>query len=129
MRELKFRAWKYPYMISDLNLNSIAKESEWKLASNIDDYVITQFTGLKDKNGVDIYEEDIFCDVLSENKGVVKYGLYSHFLDDKRLSQFGNHIGFYVYFENQRLRKDLDYWATNQLILGNIYENPELLKP
>lgn len=77
----------------------------------IDENTVGQFTGLKDKNGVEIYEGDILSD---ENltKGIVKYDNYeAAFLVDFSKNDIHNLI-------------DVDTWAE---VIGNIYENPELL--
>jgi len=90
---------------------------------------IGQFTGLLDKNGVKIWDGDKFQDVFSDNIGVVKFGAYHHCFDDKRLIEFGSHVGFYVDFENGAIRKDLDYWAKNREVVGNIHDvNPQVPK-
>jgi len=76
---------------------------------------IMQFTGLKDKNGKEIYEGDILCNP-KQLKGTVVY----------------YEAGFYL----EAKRKDSSVWymplntgmLLNKEVIGNIYENPELIK-
>ena len=87
---------------------------------------LLQYTGLKDKNGIEIYEGDI---------------LICHEYDSsdcgKRIVQTFNNavVGFsdgnYYYFPkgNMKMPHQLLMDAYNPLIIGNIYENPELLIP
>ena len=76
-------------------------------------YVLMQFTGLEDKNGIEIYEGDIvecFNDGLSEV--LFRKGSFG------TLTYTSRGIDFYTFNEV--------YGACE--IIGNIYENPELLE-
>ncbi len=108
MRELKFRlTWKggiensYPdkWFHRDYDIYHISDKFS-HLPRNTK---IRQYTGLKDKNGVEIYEGDI-----------IKYGL--HF--DECFTIIWNYSDLEMLYRN-----------SNQVeVIGNIYENPELLQ-
>ena len=76
--------------------------------------IFTQSTGLKDKNGKEIFEGDVLTSQNYPVKGVVEFrtdlGLWVHYLKG------------YSYFEY------LGNVAGSKEIIGNIYENPELLE-
>src|ERR1051325_630616 len=57
-REIKFRVWDKKNKSWSKGLATIAFAPEINLSSN-DSYIIQQYTGLKDKNGREIYEGDI----------------------------------------------------------------------
>lgn len=80
-------------------------------------FILLQYTGLKDKNGTEIYEGDII-DAGSIHKGYVVYRGAS-------------------FTEEPIRKKDKPYWAyrpfgnldmSKREVIGNIYENPELLE-
>ncbi len=107
MREIKFRQWikrikQFHYFsYSD---GFIQGPSEASLSIN----PIMQFTGLYDKNGKEIYEGDILSNDF-DPRGVVV------FIDN----------GFWLVRSNgDRHMPNLEY----REIIGNIHENPELLK-
>ena len=74
MREIRFRAW-----IPDLELMEYAPQIREKDVGNMndifidDDVVFMQYTGLKDKNGVEIYEGDIIKSYFLRKNGVIEY--------------------------------------------------------
>ena len=88
---------------------------------------LCQFTGLCDKNGNKIWENDIIKYHFGENYAPIKYGCYQNCFD----SQKTEHVGFYVdWSDGKCLRNDLGYWINmvDTMPVGNIFDNPELLQ-
>lgn len=83
---------------------------------------ICQFTGLCNKNGKKIWENDI----VNHNGeyAPVKFGRYCSSFD------YGNYnFGFYVDFPEETFyRKELGYWCRKVKSAGNIFDNKELLQ-
>ena len=88
----------------------------------VDPETICRFTGLYDKNGKKIWENDI----VNHNGeyAPVKFGRYCSCFD------YGNYnFGFYVDFPEETFyRKELGYWCRKAETAGNVFDNPELLQ-
>ena len=108
---------------------------EWDAIAGIPENVsiladtICQCTGLKDKNGKLIWEKDIVKDLFSDACAQIKYGSYQSCFDSTKTE----HVGFYVDWSGKytkRYRKDLGYWINmvNAEVIGNIFDNPELVE-
>lgn len=95
----------------------------------INESTLCQCTGLRDKNGNLIWENDIVKDLFSDACAQIKYGSYQSCFDSTKTE----HVGFYVDWSGKytkRYRKDLGYWTNmvNAEVIGNIFDNPELLE-
>lgn len=106
MRVIKVRAWDREEKRMVYNLEWI-----WCGSAKSVRYVYMLFTGLKDKNNREIYDGDIlmYPDKRRRKKVVVEYGIWY-------CEEYGTYVGF---------RVDEDY--RNMVVVGNIYENPELI--
>lgn len=127
-REIKFRAWdkttKSMHHVEEMMWNSPSPKEGFNpkyirlrghgsefhrhaqfVSSNI---VLMQFTGLLDKNGVEIYEGDIVRDILGW---------------EIEVKWFDRHTGFIPFAGGcgEQLSEMCE-------VIGNIYENPGLLK-
>lgn len=107
---------------TDRRGNSFLHE-EWEDEVIGDDVILMQYTGILDKNGVEIYEGDIVKD--SEIKGCVKFGEVREYNSDSG----GDDVftGFYVDYKDLFIEGFDSKTSKRYEILGNIYENPELL--
>lgn len=137
MREIKFRAWqphasyhRQPgmYLVDDMVWHKVTDEQpnagEVFLTSQVgtsrsseffEDVVIMQYTGLKDKNGVEIYEGDIVR--------------HNQHWSDKRTQSVVEWIDSCAQFDpfgSSDWALGIKYDEVE--VIGNIYENPDLLE-
>ncbi|GED64328.1 YopX family protein [Lysinibacillus fusiformis] len=128
MREIKFRAWMENKMLSHEDLVDMDQESYAMytiLTEPQEDITFMQLTGLKDKNGKEIYEGDIveYNDFNSLRTG-------GHAEDKIIVGKVVFSCGMWMVEENN-CGHDLYEGLVNDEeleIIGNIYENPELLE-
>ena len=93
----------------------------------VDPSTICQCTGLRDKHGKLIFENDIIKYNFGEEYAPIKYGVYQSCFDSTKTG----HCGFYVDWpDSENKRKDLGYWINmvDAEIAGNVFDNTELLE-
>ena len=86
----------------------------------VDPDTICQYTGLTDKNGKKIWENDIVKYHYGDYYAPVKFGEYQSCFDSTTTC----HVGFYVDWDEKRdFRKDLGYWIkmVDAEVVGNIH--------
>jgi len=125
-REIKFRAWD---VLGELYINwmelrqTIMNRGDcrllWDTMTGRNETILEQYTGLKDKNGVEIYESDLISisdprigKAIGAARVVFSYGYVGGWVctaDDKSFLTLGTRT------------QDLE-------IIGNIHQHPELLE-
>ena len=115
-REIKFRAWdktakEFIEQKGDLGFMLSGEVVGW--LANKGEYEITQFTGLKDKNGKEIWEADL---VKNTNGDIAEVKF--------------ERGAFVADWGRAMLNKVLYFWADTTFaveVVGNAFEDPELL--
>ena len=117
MKEIKFRVWDNDLEImsySDAEIFITFSDDGicigYEIDDEIDDYELMQYIGLKDKNGEEIYEGDIVK--------LFEYKVIDNIVLPEEIVTIND------------IRKGCDTLRPSQYmeVIGNIYENPELLK-
>lgn len=137
MGDIKFRIWKVKSEqivkvdYSD-NLELVYDGKYWilkdytcvfwddDLPEATDGIKLMQYTGMKDINGSEIYEEDIVK--YGEDMYTIKYGRFIDMDVPTPITQ----IGFYLL--DKKYQETFPLYAVEYKILGNIYENKDLLE-
>lgn len=119
----KFRAWeknlKEMISVDSINFEAglINMELAWRTFEEIE---LMQYTGLKDSNGVEIYEGDVLM-AGDAYLGVIKY-------DSTRAQFIGKNIGETFQEDEYDTLYTKNGRFNSAKVIGNIYENPELLE-
>ena len=121
-REIKFRAW------DGYNINyDLYEQHGYNGNIEINDCLaytdnLMQYTGLLDKNGVEIYEGDILLrkhSIKTKSKGVENY-------DSTHIVEWKTHYAF-NYDDSNWVGLELPEYLEEHEVIGNIYQNPELV--
>jgi uncharacterized phage protein (TIGR01671 family) len=143
MREIKFRVWNKRekrmfstvYQLgSDCWKTTVQDCGDIVETFDMKDLCVLQYTGLRDENGIEIYEGDIVSQEL--RKFVNTETSYEGKRTEKTSNEYvvtlkgevrWNRDSFEIYWtheegvESRRINTDVE-------VVGNIYQNPELLK-
>lgn len=119
---IKFRVWdkRYNTYLSPVKVGNML----WD-ALNSKDYILELCTGLKDKNGVDIYVGDIVSLDTFDYKGELS--------TEVGICRYNDVWGVFMFHTGEDISEAFTFFSTgcltkNSIVIGNINENKELLE-
>lgn len=130
-RKIKFRAlrlgeWRYGLIdnvfFSKMTLRYFDDKLQLPVTTNVDEKTVGQFTGMLDKNGIEIYEDDI----ISYTRSVGNWTGQTMTTTHKII--FTEEINAFVMDYGSSYIKLRKHWGYEYEVIGNIFENPDLLQ-
>lgn len=124
-REIKFRAWeekrkKWHFFSGIFGKRPYIEHStfvQYESSPEYPELIVEQFTGLKDKNGVEIYEGDIV--------NAIQVGVRLGNVVEIRYQRTVSMIAFLAFVPGYG---QVGFHAESSEVIGNIHENPELIR-
>lgn len=127
MREIKFRAWDGERLRKVNTIGWVDEIVDFvttpRYSGPAEDFSLMQYTGLKDKNGVEIYEGDVLTLKYPRDR---RYTVTAKVIRGTQIS------AMVLKFEDGFTTEEIPLYKIsaehNLEVIGNIYENPELLE-
>lgn len=119
MRKIKFKAW---------DVDESKMLSDWQREFGLIEhfgfngggrFLLLQFTGLTDKNGKELYEGDCFS--IDSRKTGTRIGIATVIWNER-------HLCYELEDTLKHGEYNIHWFANNKPVIGNIYENANLLK-
>lgn len=141
MREIKFRAWNGSEMFSDVGVTPssdgstpyVINGAEYDNIDYLPEAILMQYAGIKDKNGVEIYEGDILRhpymtdedDPAEPDVGYLGSESVKYAVGEVKISPY---LGSYLKLRSGSTRRVTRHRVTGGEVIGNVHEHGHLME-